>query len=81
MGPLHRRVRECGHGWMLPIAILNQALLNRGIVLERVGERDNVTDGEWHRIYRNDAGNVFECHANLWDAATFIPLAMWADDD
>ena len=66
-------------GW-INFELLTDYLIDRNITEYYRGPRDNMTDGEWHRIYhQTNTGMLFVFHSNIYDSYSFKPLILWAD--
>ena len=72
--PLNDLLYSHPHGWA-PVAKIEEFLAHVGCTIEK-RERDNRTDGEYHKRFRLK-NNVLVLHANQWDAKTFQPLVEW----
>ena len=64
------------HGWS-NIGEIEQLLMDEGFTIKPL-ERNNRTDGEWHKmVSKNDA--FFSLRANQWDDRSFQPLLDWLE--
>ena len=64
------------HNWC-PIAKLLEKLEEFGVEEIMKGDRNNMTDGEYHAFYLKNKDSTFELHANIWSAKTFQSLIDW----
>lgn len=60
------------HSWA-EVGLIEDAMKYKGFEII-TGDRDNYTDGEYHKIFKYGKYS-FTLHANCWDGKSFLPLA------